>query len=184
MARLIYGMMQSLDGYVAGPPDGPQLPPPGEALHRVFNQQMRHVTGLLYGRRMYEMMRYWDQDQSTAPEVARDFALWWRKKTKWVVSRGLPKLGYNASLISGPLQRAVEVLKAELPGEIEVAGPELAASLSALGLIDEYHFYLVPVVLGGGKPFLMGSVVPPLRAAGAEELPDGVMKLRYVKAVS
>ena len=93
MAKFIFGMMQSLDGYVAGAPGGPDLPPPGPALHQYFNDHVRGLAGCLYGRRMYEVMRYWDEDDSDWDKadnkwgaVERDFAAAWRTKPKWVVS--------------------------------------------------------------------------------------------------
>ncbi|HVG48941.1 MAG TPA: hypothetical protein VM899_12515, partial [Rubellimicrobium sp.] len=78
MAKLVFGMMQSLDGYVAGPEGGPELPPPGEALHRHFNDHVRGLAGCLYGRRIYELMRYWDEDQPGQDEVGLDCGAAWR----------------------------------------------------------------------------------------------------------
>jgi hypothetical protein len=82
MGKLVFGMMQSLDGYVAGVADGPELPPPGVALHRYFNDHVRGLAGSLYGRRMYEVMRYWDEDQPEWGAVAHDFAAAWRAQPK------------------------------------------------------------------------------------------------------
>lgn len=103
MAKLVFGLMQSLDGYVAGPEDGPGLPMPGEALTRYFNEQLRRTTGSLYGRTMYEIMRYWDEDQPGQDEVWRAFGAAWREKPKWVVSRTLKSVGPNATLVNGDL---------------------------------------------------------------------------------
>lgn len=79
MGKLVFGMMQSLDGYVAGAPGDPQLPPPGERLHRHFNDYVRGLAGMIYGRRMYEVMRYWDNDQPDWDAIERDFATAWRE---------------------------------------------------------------------------------------------------------
>jgi dihydrofolate reductase len=128
MAKLVFGMMQSLDGYVAGVADGPQLPPPGEMLHRHFNDLVRGLSGSLYGRRMYEVMRYWDDDEPAWGDVERDFAAAWRPKPKWVASRTLKSVGANATLVAGDLGDFVRRLKAEVDGEIDVAGPELRAA--------------------------------------------------------
>ena len=89
MGKLVFGMMQSLDGYVAGASGGQQLPRPGDQLHRHFNDHVRELAGIIYGRRMYEVMRYWDDDQPDWGVVERDFAAAWRPKPKWVVSRTL-----------------------------------------------------------------------------------------------
>ena len=97
MGKLVFGMMQSLDGYVAGAAGGPQPPPPGEQLHRHFNDSVRESAGLIYGRRMYEMMRYRDDDQPDLDAVERGFAAAWRTKPKWVVSRPLESVGPNAT---------------------------------------------------------------------------------------
>lgn len=182
MAELIYGMMQSLDGYISGLDSGPQLPFPGEALHRYFNDSTRALGGTLYGRRMYEIMRYWDEDQPGWGEVELDFADAWRGVPKIVVSRTLTEVGPNASLLGGDFGPAVEALKAATAGTIEVAGAELAAGLSQLGLIDEYRLFLMPVVMGGGKPFFGGPAVPDLTLVGVEHLPQETVLLRYRKA--
>jgi dihydrofolate reductase len=180
MARLVFGMMQSLDGYVAGPDGGPGLPMPDDGLNRHFNTQMSRITGSLYGRRMYEIMRYWDEDQPEQDEAGREFAAAWRAKPKWVVSRTLRSVGPNAALVSDNLGGFVKALKAEHEGEIEVAGPELAGNLAELGLIDEYQLYLQPVALGGGKPFF-SRPSSPLRLVSSEQIGDTI-RLTYVPA--
>jgi dihydrofolate reductase len=111
---------------------------------------------------MYEVMRDWDDDQPDWNEDEQAFAAAWRKQPKWVVSRSLTSVGPNASLVEGDLGAAIRELKAGRDGEIEVAGPGLAHSLTDLGLIDEYRIYLHPVVLGHGKPYFAGPR-PPLR---------------------
>jgi len=181
MARLVFGMMQSLDGYVAGPPGGPELPAPGPALHRHFNDHVRGLAGCLYGRRLYEMMRYWDEDRPEWDAIARDYAEAWRARPKWVVSGSLKSVGPNATLVSGDVEAFVRRLKAEVDGDIDVAGPELAASLTELGLIDEYHLYLRPFVLGGGKPYFAGAR-PPLRLVASDLVPEDAVRLAFVPA--
>jgi dihydrofolate reductase len=178
MGKLVFSMMQSLDGYVAGAPGGPQLPPPGERLHRHFNDHVRGLAGIIYGRRMYEVMRYWDDDQPDWGAVERDFAAAWRAKPKWVVSRTLKSVGPNATLVSDDAGAFVRALKAKLDGEIDVAGPELAGSVTALGLIDEYRLYFRPFVLGGGKPYFSGPR-PPLHLVGTESAGEDAMRLTY-----
>jgi dihydrofolate reductase len=181
MAKLVFGMMQSLDGYVAGVEGAPGLPMPDEALHRHFNAHMRGIAGCLYGRRIYEVMRYWDEDQAGQDEVGRDFAAAWRATPKWVVSRTLKSVGPNATLVGDDLDRFVRALKAEHEGEIEVAGPELAGTLTELGLIDEYRLYLQPVVLGRGKPFFAGARSP-LRFVSSDRIGEDTIRLTYIPA--
>lgn len=179
MAKLVFGMMQSLDGYVAG--DKATLPMPNEVLHRHFNDHVRQLTGCLYGRRMYEVMRYWDEDQPGQDDVGLDFAAAWRPQPKWVVSRTLKSVGPNATIVSEDIAGFVKALKSQHEGEIDVAGPELAGRLTELGLIDEYRLYLMPVVLGGGKPFF--RVPPsPLRLISSETIGEQAIRLTYVRA--
>jgi dihydrofolate reductase len=178
MGKLVFGMMQSLDGYVAGAPGGPQLPPPGEQLHRHFNDHVRQLAGVVCGRRMYEVMRYWDDDQADWNDVEHDFAAAWRPKPKWVVSRTLKSVGPNATIVRDDAGAFVRALRARLDGEIDVAGPELAGNLTALGLIDEYRLYLRPFVLGRGKPFFSGPR-PQLHFVSAESAGEDAMRLTY-----
>ena len=178
MGKLVFGMMQSLDGYVAGAPGGPSLPPPGPRLHQHFNDYIRGVAGIIYGRRMYEVMRYWDDDRPDWDDVERDFAAAWRPKPKWVVSRTLESAGPNATLVRDGAGELVRGLKAKLDGEIDVAGPELAGGLTALGLIDEYRLYFRPFILGSGKPYFAGPR-PPLRFVSAETVGEDAARLTY-----
>jgi dihydrofolate reductase len=176
MARLVYSLNQSLDGYIdhtAFVPD--------PALFGHFVDQVQSLAGSLYGRRMYEVMRYWDDAQPDWDAEERAFAKAWCGQPKWVVSRTLTEVGPNASLISGDLESAVRALKAEHDGEIDVAGPDLAAGLTALGLIDEYRIYLHPVVVGSGKPYFAGPR-PPLRLLRHEVICGDVVRLVYVPA--
>ena len=176
MARLVFGMNQSLDGYV----DHTAFAP-GPELFRHFIEEARGQAGSVYGRQMYEVMRYWDDEHPEWDADERAFADAWRKQPKWVVSRSLGSVGPNATLVAGDLASAIRALKAERDGEIEVAGPGLARSLTELGLIDEYRIYLHPVVLGHGKPYFAGPR-PPLRLTGHDRLGGDVLRLTYVPA--
>jgi dihydrofolate reductase len=177
MAKLVFGMMQSLDGYV----DHQELGPPRPALARHFLEHVHDVTGCLYGRRMYEVMRYWDDDRNVENAEDRDFATAWRSKPKWVASHSLRSVGPNATLIAGDLEAFVRELQANLDGEIDVAGPDLARSLTDLGLIDEYRLYLRPFVLGRGKPYFAGAR-PPLRLVATDLVGEDTVRLTYVPA--
>ena len=176
MAKLVFGLNQSLDGYVDHRAMAPE-----PALFRHFIEQVRGVSGMVYGRRMYEVMRYWDEDLPDWDAEEREYAAVWRSQPKWVVSRSLKSVGPNATLLEGDLEGAVRGLKARLDGEIEVAGPELAGSLTELGLIDEYRLYLHPVVLGRGKPFFAGPR-PPLHLVASDRIGKDTIRLTYVPA--
>ena len=176
MAKLVFGMNQSLDGYVDHTAFSPD-----PTLFRYFVQEAQGQAGSIYGRRMYEIMRYWDDEHPEWGADEQAFAAAWRKQPKWVVSRSLTSVGPNATLVKGDLERAIRDLKANQDGDIEVAGPKLAQSLTALGLIDEYRIYLHPVVLGGGDPYFAGPR-PPLRLVANDRIGDDVIRLVYVPA--
>jgi len=173
MAKLVFGMNQSLDGYVDHTAFGP-----GPTLFRHFIEQVEGQTGAVYGRQMYEVMRYWDDEHPEWDAEERAFAAAWRNVPKWVVSRSLKSVGPNARLIEHDLEGAIRKVKAEHDGEVEVAGPNLARSLTELGLIDEYRIYLHPVVLGSGKPYFAGPR-PPLRLLTSDRIGEDVIRLTY-----
>jgi dihydrofolate reductase len=177
MAKLVFGMMLSLDGYV----DHLELGPPAPVVVRHFIEHVRNLTGIVYGRRMYELMRYWDDDRPDWDAEERDFAAAWRSQPKWVASRSLESVGPNATLVEKDIETLIRGLKAQLGGEIEVGGPDLAGSLTDLGLIDEYRLYFRPFVLGRGKPFF-ARPRPPLRLVNSDIVGEGVIRLTYVPA--
>lgn len=176
MAKLVFGMNLSLDGYVDH-----MAFAPGPTVFRHFIEEARAQAGSVYGRRMYEIMRYWDDDHPEWDAERRAFAAAWRKQPKWVVSRSSTSVGPNATLVADDLEGAMRALKSERDGEIEVAGPNLAQSLTAYGLIDEYRLYLHPVVLGRGKPYFAGPR-PPLRLVAHDRIDESVIRLSYVPA--
>jgi dihydrofolate reductase len=176
MAKLVFGLSQSLDGYV----DHTEFAP-GPALFRHFCEQERDLAGSVYGRRTYEILRYWDEDQSEWEPEERDFAAAWRRQPKWVVSRSLKSVGPNATLVGDDLEAVIRRLKVQLAGEIAVAGPDLARSLTELGLIDEYRLYFRPFVLGHGTPFFAGPR-PPLRLVASDLIGEDTIRLTYVPA--
>jgi dihydrofolate reductase len=176
MAKLVFGMNQSLDGYV----DHLAFAP-GPTLFRHFVAEARGQAGSVYGRTMYEIMRYWDDDHPEWGADEQAFAAAWRRQPKWVVSRTLPSVGPNATLVGAELAGAMRALKAEREGDIEVAGPCLAHSLTELGLIDEYRIYLHPVVLGHGTPYFAGPR-PRLRLVSSDRIDEDVLRLSYVPA--
>jgi len=174
MAKLVFGMNQSLDGYVDHMAFGPDA-----TLFRHFIEEAEGQAGSIYGRKMYEIMRYWDEDHPEWNAAEHEFAAAWRKQPKWVVSRSLKSVGPNATLVGDDLGGAIRDLKATRDGEIEVAGPDLAHSLTELGLIDEYRIYLHPVILGHGTPYFAGPR-PPLRLMTHDRIGDDVLRLSYM----
>ena len=180
MAKLVFGMNMSLDGYVD---HDHEAFAPDSALFEYFIEQTRNAAGSIYGRGLYEVMRYWDgedwdQDDPAMGDDLRSFAEAWQAMPKWVVSSLLKSVGPNATLIGDSFEAAIRKLKADLDGKIEVGGPKLAASLTKLGLIDEYQLFLHPVVLGGGKPFFAGPR-PPLHLVASDLIADDLIRLTY-----
>ena len=176
MAKLIFGLSQSLDGYVD---HREMLPDP--ALFRHFVEHVRDLAGCVYGRRTYEIMLYWDEDLPDWDAEELDFAAAWRSQPKWVVSRSLKSVGPNATLVQNDVGTVLRELKARLIGEIDVAGPDLVRSLTDLGLIDEYRLYFCPFVLGHGTPFFAGPR-PPLRLVASDRIGEDTIRLTYVPA--
>ncbi len=176
MAKLVFGMNVSLDGYV----DHEKFSP-GPTLFRHWIEHVSGVAGSVYGRRVYELMRYWDDDHPEASAEQHAFAAAWRRLPKWVVSRSLESVGPNATLVGDDFEAVIRGLKARLTGEITVAGPALAGSLTDLGLIDEYRLYFHPVVLGRGTPFFAGPR-PPLRLVASDRVGEDVIRLTYAPA--
>jgi len=182
VAKIVFGMTQSLDGYVAGVQGELEPPlhgPPGAAFFRYWIEYVRNLAGSLYGRRMYEVMRYWDEDQPEWDAAEHEFAAVWRAHPKWVASRSLKVAGANATLVGDDLEGFVRRLKVDVEGTIAVAGPDLAASLTDLALIDEYQLYFRPVVLGCGKPYF-ARARPTLRLVAADRVGEDALRLTYV----
>jgi dihydrofolate reductase len=169
-------MNVSLDGYVDHDAFAPD-----DTLFRHWIDHVRVLAATVYGRRIYEIMQYWDEDR---PEWTPDhdaFATAWRRVPKFVVSRTLDSVGPNATLVRGDVEGLVRRLTTEHNGEVSVAGPALACEVGKLGLVDEYRLYLHPVVLGGGTPFFAGPL-PPLRLSASERVGRDAIRLVYVPA--
>jgi dihydrofolate reductase len=182
--KLVYSMLVSLDGYVAGPDGSIDFAIPDEALHRVANDGIREAEIELYGRRMWDTMAaYWptaDQEPD-AHELEREFAELWQAVEKVVFSRSLTEVDHDARLVRDDPVEEIRKLKEQHGGPMAISGPTVAAPVIRAGLVDEYQLFLHPVVLGGGLPYL-----PPLEAKLELELAEqrrfasGVTFLRYL----
>ena len=176
MARLVFGMNQSLDGYVDH-----MAFAPSPTLFRHFIEETRGQAGCVYGRQMYEVMRYWDEDRAAWAAAEQEFASVWRRLPKYVVSSTLRETGPNVTRIAGDIAAQVRDLKARTDGEISVSGPQLAGLMTELGLIDEYHLVVRPYVLGSGKPFFHGPR-PKLRLLSSAQIDAETVGLVYATA--
>lgn len=184
MRKLFYSFQISLDGYIADRDGDFAALAPDEEVHRFHNEQAREVGVHVCGRRLYEIMRYWDTADRNpgAGEVELEFARIWQATTKLVFSRTLDSVGPGATLVRGDLVAEVAKLKAE-PGEgaIAVGGAELAAELIRAGLVDELRPVIHPVLLGGGTPFLPALDAPAeLELAETRRFASGVVYVRYL----
>jgi dihydrofolate reductase len=152
---------------------------PSPTLFRHFIEEAEALAGSVYGRQMYEIMRYWDRDHPEWDAEQQAFAAAWRNQPKWFVSRTLKSVGRNARLVGDDLEGAIRALKAGYHDGIEVAGPNVAHSLIELCLFDEYRIYLHPVVLGRGTPYFAGPR-PPLRFVSHDRIGEDVVRLSHV----
>ncbi|WP_194818813.1 dihydrofolate reductase family protein [Nocardia sp. XZ_19_385] len=155
MRKLIYGFSVSLDGYINDRVGSIDWTDPDDELHQFHNDRYRAIEISLHGRRLYELMaEFWPHVPADAPPIQREFSGLWTEKPKVVFSRTLTEVHWNSTLVSANAVEEVRKLKEGGDGVMEVGGANLAASLLPHGLVDEYQVFLVPVVLGGGTPFL------------------------------
>jgi dihydrofolate reductase len=179
MRTVIYSMSMSLDGYVNAPDGSFDWSVPDAELHQFHNDRVRAQTVQLCGRRLYEVMRYWDQEDATWGPVERDFAEVWEALPKIVFSSTLAAadLGPNARLATGSVADEVRAIE---DGNVGVGGATLAAALAREDLIDEYCVFICPVLVGGGTPyFATGVAQTPLTIADQRTFAGGVTHLRY-----
>ena len=182
MAKLIYFMPTSLDGYIADETGSPDWSAPDEAVFAFINDLVRPIGMYLYGRKMYETMAIWqtpDVIPGTTPGML-DFAQIWQAAHKIVYSESLKTVSTPKTHLEREFDpQAIRGLKAQLPLDISVAGPNLAAHAIRVGLIDEYHLLVVPVMLGGGKRVLPGNVRIKLDLLDERRFANGMVYLRY-----
>lgn len=176
MARFTLSMNLSLDGYV----DHDRFAP-DPVLFQHWIDAVDATPVSIYGRKIYELMRYWEVDQPGWGPGEFAFATAWRAQEKHVVSQTLTEVGPNARLIATDIEANLHRLKADLPGEVEVSGTQLVRSMGQMGLIDEYRLYYHPVVLGQGRPLFPGPL-PRLRLTDCLRIGTEVMRLTYVPA--
>jgi dihydrofolate reductase len=182
MRTLIYSMAVSLDGYIAGPDADPGWAAPDEELHRFHNEQTRDLGLHLLGRRLYEVMTYWETAEERNPSSADyelEFARLWKDLPKIVYSETLETVEGNTRLSRADPVAEVRELKEQAGAGIAVGGASLASTLTAAGLIDEYRLFETPVVLGGGKPFFAGDTGIDLELVETRTFGSGVVYLRY-----
>lgn len=180
MGQIRYSMTVSLDGYISGPDGSIDWSAPDEGLHRFHNEQVSQLGAHLLGRRLYETMLYWEENDEFATDYAQEFAGIWRALPKVVFSNTLTSVEGNARLATSEIADEVNRLRDEVEGDLAVGGARLAGELTKLGLIDEYWLFVSPVVLGDGIPFFVGKTGPvDLELIQTRSFGDRVVHLRY-----
>ena len=182
MAKLIYSAIASLDGYVADENGNFDWAAPDGEVHTFVNELERPVGTYLYGRRMYEVMAYWETADTLAdqPPVERDFAEIWQAADKIVYSKTLEQVASARTRIEREFDpEAVRRMKASAERDLSVGGPELAAQAITAGLVDELHLFVTPIVVGGGNPWLPDGVRVKLELRDERRFGSGVVYLRY-----
>jgi dihydrofolate reductase len=182
MGNLIYSMITSLDGYVSGPDGGFDFGGADEELHDFVSERMASVGTYLYGRRLYELMVYWETAhlEPDQPQSMQDFARTWQGADKVVYSTTLNEVSSARTRIERTFEAdAVRKLKAESDLDLTIDGPTLAAEAIRAGLVDEYQLYVAPAVLGGGLRFFPDEFAVGLELLDEHRLGSGVMYLRY-----
>lgn len=186
MRKVIYSMGVSLDGFIAGPNGEIDWSAPDEEQHRFHNEQAREMGAHLYGRRLYEVMRYWEtaeEKNPSAPDHELEFARIWRETPKIVFSNTLDEVEGNSRLARGNIAEEVARLKEQPGKDLAIGGAGLAATFMKLGLIDEYRPFVNQVVVGGGTPYFPAvDERINLRLAETRTFGSGVVYLRYERA--
>jgi dihydrofolate reductase len=182
VARLIYSAIMSLDGYVADAQGNFDWAAPDEEVHSFVNDLERPVGTYLYGRRMYEVMTYWETAHTLADQshVARDFAEIWQAADKVVYSKTLEDVSSARTRIERDFDaEAIRQLKASAEHDLTVGGPDLAAQAIKAGLVDEFQLFLMPIMVGGGKQALPDDVRVELELLDERRFGNGTVYLRY-----
>lgn len=182
MGRLIYSMIQSLDGYVADAAGTFDWAEPDEPVHTFANQLQRPIGTNLLGRRMYEVMSAWETlgTHGDEPAYIEEFGELWRASDKVVYSTTLDSVDSARTRIERAFEPdTVRRMKAELAGDISIAGPTLAAQAIAAGLVDEYQLFVVPVVVGGGTRCLPDGVRLDLQLVDQRRFDNGMVYVSY-----
>jgi dihydrofolate reductase len=182
MARLIYSVIASLDGYIEDEDGNFDWAAPDEEVHEFVNDLERSAGTYLYGRRLYETMVFWETAQTLVdqPPAIYDYAALWQAADKIVYSRTLATVSSARTLIKRNFDpEAIGQLKLTSQRDMTVGGPELAAQAIMAGLVDELNIFVTPIVLGGGKPSLPDHCRVKLKLLDDRRFRSGVVHLHY-----
>ena len=180
MARLITAGITSLDGYINDADGGFDWATPDAEVHAFANELERSIGTAIYGRRMYEVMQFWETAPMGESQAMDDFAEVWRRNDKIVVSATLEKPTTSRTTLKRDLAW-LEPFTQEATTDVSIGGPTLAAHAIRAGLVDEFHQFLTPVLVGGGTPFFPSGVRQNLELLDEHRFDSGVVYLRYQK---
>lgn len=181
-AALVYTAIMSLDGFIEDPSGGFDWATPDEDVHRFVNDCERGIGTYLYGRRMYETMRFWQTPDAVngQPEFVRDYAEIWRAADKVVFSKSLDDVSTPRTRLVRDVDLSfLRQLKEGADRDVSIGGPTLAASAFRAGLVDDCRLFVVPVSVGGGKPAMPQAVQVNLRLVDERRFASGVVHLHY-----
>lgn len=182
MAKLVYSMIESLDGYAADAAGKFDWAEPDESMHTFLNELERPVGTYLYGRRMYGVMVAWERlgGLGDQPPYIEDFAKMWRAATKTVYSTTLGAVSSARTRIERDFDpAAIRRKKEEAVGDISIGGPTLAAQAISAGLVDEYQMFVAPIIVGGGTRSLPDAVRLNLELVDERRFDNGMVYLKY-----
>src|SRR5919106_403439 len=185
VAKLMYSMNPSLDGFISGPDGNFDWSGPDEELHRFHNEQTGALGGHLLGRRLYETMVYWEtaHEDPAMTDYALEFAEIWKALPKVVFSKTLDEVVGNTRLAQGSIAEEVAELQERSGKDVAIGGAELAAEAIKLGLVDDFQVFVNPVVVGGGNPFFPSlDQIVHLNLVETRTFGSRVVYLRYERA--
>jgi dihydrofolate reductase len=182
MAKLIYSAISSLDGYVADADGNFDWSAPDVEVHSFINDLERPIGTYLYGRRMYDVMRFWETAPTGSGELSaeQDYARIWQAADKIVYSRSLEQVSTARTRLETEFDRdGVEQIKVAATCDVSLGGPTLAAQALKFGLVDECHLFVSPIVVGGGTPAMPDNVRIQLELLDGRRFDNGVVHLHY-----
>jgi dihydrofolate reductase len=190
MGKLIYLMTASLDGYVADKDGKFGWAMPTEEIHQYINDQLRNVGLILMGSNLYETMKIWDEiptEGTSGPmdgpsPAMNDYARIWRAAKKIVYSKTLAEVTTADTALERTFDpEAIKKLVTESDRDVDIGGPHLAAEAIKAGLIDEYHLFVAPVMIGDGNPWLQKGLQAKLQLVDTHKFDNGTVHLHYRK---
>lgn len=181
MSKLIYSAITSLDGYVADESGTFDWAMPDEEVHAFINDLERPIGTYLYGRKMYETMVVWStMNVENEPDCMRDYAQIWKAADKIVYSKTLKKVSSSKTFIKTNFEpQDIKRLKQSSTSDLAIGGPQIAAEAIKAGLVDEYHQFIAPVIIGSGNAWLPDNVRINLELVDQKRFPNGFIYLRY-----